>query len=317
MRIAVVGAGGVGGGFGAALASAGADVAFIARGAHLAAMKSAGLKVGGGRGETHLVPTRATDDPAEIGAVDIVLFCVKLWDVERTGERIKPLIGPGTAVIPLQNGIDAAERLIPILGENAVMGGVAQISAAIIAPGVIQQVGTFMRMIFGELDGRRSKRGEDFLALCGKAGFDATLSEQILTEIWMKFILLAGNAGIMALARQPIGKLRDDPDLRPIFLAAWREAIDVGRARGVALPADALERIEDFNGASAARHEGLDGARPRPRQPAGAALAQRQGRRTRPRARHPDADAQHDPCDAEAVCDGDGGVSGSRRIVTS
>jgi 2-dehydropantoate 2-reductase len=246
MRIAVIGAGGVGGGFGAALAQAGADVTFLARGAHLAAMKSAGLKVNGPRGDVHLTPTRATDDPAGIGQVDIVLFCVKLWDVESAGERIRPLIGTETAVIPLQNGIDAAERLIPILGKNAVMGGVAQISASITAPGVITQVGTFMRMIFGELDGRRSQRAEDFLALCLKAGFDATLSEQILTDLWMKFILLASNAGIMALARQPIGKLRDDPDLRPIFLAAWQEVIDVGRAKGVALPADALEKILDF-----------------------------------------------------------------------
>ena len=112
MRIAVVGAGGVGGGFGAALAKAGADVTFLARGAHLAAMKSTGLKVGGGRGDTHLVPTQATDDPAEIGKVDIVLFCVKLWDVESAGAHIKPLIGANTAVIPLQNGIDAPERLV-------------------------------------------------------------------------------------------------------------------------------------------------------------------------------------------------------------
>src|ERR1700754_2835185 len=208
MRIAVVGAGGVGGGFGAALAKAGADVTFIARGAHLAAMKSAGLKVLGPRGDTHLVPTRATDNPAEVGAVDVVLFCVKLWDVESAGEAIKPLVGPDTAVIPLQNGIDAAERLIPILGSRAVMGGVAQISASITAPGVIQQVGTFMRMIFGEFDGTRSKRAEEFLALCLKAGFDATLSEQILTDLWMKFILLASNASMMAATRQTIRKLR-------------------------------------------------------------------------------------------------------------
>ncbi len=246
MRIAVVGAGGVGGGFGVALAKAGADVTFIARGAHLAAMKSQGLKVQGGRGETHLVPTHATDNPAEIGTVDVVLFCVKLWDVESAGRQIKPLIGTDTAVIPLQNGIDAAERLIPILGRDAVMGGVAQISASIVAPGLIQQVGTFMRMIFGEFDGKRRKRGEDFLALCLKAGFDATLSEQILTELWMKFVLLAGNASFTALARQPIGKLRDDPDLRPIMIASYQETIDVGRASGVALPADALEKILDF-----------------------------------------------------------------------
>jgi len=246
MRIAVVGAGGVGGGFGAALAKAGADVTFLARGAHLAAMKSVGLKVQSPRGDTHLVPTQATDDPAAIGPVDIVLFCVKLWDVESAGEKIKPLVGAGTAVIPLQNGVDAHERLIPILGKNAVMGGVAQISASIVAPGVIAQVGTFMRMVFGELDGRRSQRGEDFLALCLKAGFEATLSEQILTDLWMKFILLASNAGMMALSRQPIGALRDDPDLRPIFVAAYQETIDVGRARGVALPADALERIVEL-----------------------------------------------------------------------
>jgi len=243
MRIAVVGAGGVGGGFGVALAKAGADVTFIARGAHLAAMKSHGLKVQGGRGESHLVPTQATDNPADIGKVDFVLFCVKQWDVESAGHHIKPLIGPNTAVIPLQNGVDAAERLIPILGANAVMGGVAQISASIIGPGLVNQVGTFMRMIFGELDGKRSKRGEELLAFCLKAGFDATLSEAILTDLWMKFILLASNASIMALARQPIGKMRDDPEMRPIFTAAYQEAFDVGRARGVALPADAVETI--------------------------------------------------------------------------
>jgi 2-dehydropantoate 2-reductase len=245
MRIAVVGAGGVGGGFGAALAKAGADVSFIARGAHLAAMKSAGLKVLGPRGDIHVTPTQATENPAEVGPVDIVLFCVKLWDVESAGERIKPLLGKDTAVIPLQNGIDAHDRLIPILGAGAVMCGVAQISASITAPGIITQVGTFMRMVFGELDGRKSKRGEDFLALCTKAGFEGVLSENILTDLWMKFILLASNAGMMSLARQPIGALRDDPDMLPIFRAAYREVADVGRATGVALPADAVERILD------------------------------------------------------------------------
>ena len=247
MRIAVVGAGGVGGAFGAALAKAGGDVTFIARGAHLAAMKSSGLKVESPRGDIHLQPTQATDDPAAVGPVDIVLFCVKLWDVESAGRHIKPLVGANTAVIPLQNGIDAPERLVPILGKQAVMGGVAQISASIVAPGVIRQVGTFMRMIFGELDGSRSPRGEALLALCRKAGFDATLSEQILTELWMKFILLATNASVMALARQPIGKLRDDPDMKPQFVAAYREVIDVGRARGVALPADVLDKMLAFN----------------------------------------------------------------------
>ena len=248
MRIAVVGAGGVGGGFGAALAKAGADVTFVARGAHLATMKREGLRIEGGRGETHIVPTQATDDPAEVGHVDVVLFCVKLWDVESAGKHIKPLVGPGTAVIPLQNGIDAADRLIPILGAKAVMGGVAQISASIIQPGVIRQVGTFMRMIFGELDGSRSKRAEEFLTLCLKAGFDATLSDQIVTELWMKFIPLATNASITAATRLPIGKLRDDPDVRAVFLAAITEVIEVGRAKGISLPADALGRTLDFIG---------------------------------------------------------------------
>jgi len=247
MRIAVVGAGGVGGAFGAALAKAGADVTFIARGAHLAAMKSKGLRNEGGRGETHLVPTQATDDPAAVGPVDFVLFCVKLWDVESAGQHIKPLVGPDTAVIPLQNGIDAPERLVPILGKQAVMGGVAQISASIVGPGVIRQVGTFMRMLFGELDGSTSKRGEALLALCQKAGFDVVLSNQIVTELWMKFILLATNASVMAVARQPIGKLRDDPDMRRQFVAAYQEVVDVGTARGVKLPADAVDKMLAFN----------------------------------------------------------------------
>src|ERR1700756_3648333 len=248
MRIAVIGAGGVGGGFGAALAKAGADVTFVARGRHLDAMLTRGLVVRGGRGETHIVPTRATDEPAKIGKVDVVLFCVKLWDVESAGAQIKPLIGADPALIPLQNGIDAADRLIPILGVAAVMGGVAQISASITEPGVITQVGTFMRMIFGELDGRRTKRGEEFLALCQKAVFDATLREAITTELWMKFILLATNASITAATRQPVGRLRDDPDIRPVIVAAFKEVIEVGRASGVTLPADALDRILDFIG---------------------------------------------------------------------
>ena len=247
MRIAVIGAGGVGGGFGAALAKAGADVTFIARGAHLAAMKSTGLRIEGGRGETHLVPTQATDDPKAVGPVDYVLFCVKLWDVESAGEHIKPLVGPNTAVIPLQNGIDAPERLLPILGPQAVMGGVAQISASIVEPGVVRQVGTFMRLLFGELDGSPSQRGEELYAMCKRAGFDATLSDQIVTELWMKFILLATNASVVAVARQPIGKLRDDPDMKPQFIAAYNEVIAVGRARGVQLPADALDKMLAFN----------------------------------------------------------------------
>src|SRR4030088_285692 len=244
MRIAVVGAGGVGGGFGAALAKAGADVTFIARGAHLKAMKSVGLKVQGGRGETHVVPTHATDDPKSIGVVDVVLFCVKLWDVESAGAAIKSLIGPNTAVIPLQNGIDAAERLIPILGSDAVMGGVAQISATIDQPGVIRQTGTFMKIVFGELDGRMSERGAAFQSMCRKAGFDVALTDAIQTALWEKFVLLAANSSVASLIRLPFGKLREDADVMALFSASFAEVISVARALGVKLPADMQARME-------------------------------------------------------------------------
>jgi 2-dehydropantoate 2-reductase len=246
MRIAVIGAGGVGGAFGAALAKAGADVTFVARGAHLAAMQRNGLRVEGGRGETVISPVQATDDPATIGPVDFVMFCVKLWDVESAGARIRPLIGPATAVIPFQNGIDAAERLIPILGAPAVMGGVAQISATIVEPGVIRQTGTFMRLVFGELAGGRSERGEAFLAQCRQAGFDATHSDRIVTELWLKFIILATNSGFTAASRAPLGKLREDADIMRLFEAATDEVIALARARGVPLPDDARDRALAF-----------------------------------------------------------------------
>jgi 2-dehydropantoate 2-reductase len=246
MRVAVIGAGGVGGAFGAALARAGADVTFVARGAHLAAIRRSGLRIEGGRGETTVNPARATDDPATIGPVDFVLFCVKLWDVESAGAQIRSIVGPTTAVIPLQNGIDAPERLIPILGRGAVMGGVAQISATIAEPGLIRQTGDFMRLVFGELEGGKSARGETFLALCKQAGFDATHSDQIMTELWVKFILLTTNSALTAATRSPIGKLRDDPDIAPLFAMAAAEVAAVGRARGVKLADDAAEKAVAF-----------------------------------------------------------------------
>jgi 2-dehydropantoate 2-reductase len=238
MRIAVIGAGGVGGPFGAALAKAGGDVTFVARGAHLAAMRARGLSVLGPRGDIHLSSVQATDEPADIGPVDFVLFCVKLWDVEGAGAAIRPLVGADTAVIPLQNGIDASERLIPILGKDAVMGGVAQISGTIAEPGVIHQTGTFMRLAFGELDGRGGLRGAAFHSLCQGAGFDSVNSNHILTALWEKFVLLATNSSVVALTRLPFGKLRDDPEVFALFERAVAEVAGVGRARGVDLPTD-------------------------------------------------------------------------------
>jgi 2-dehydropantoate 2-reductase len=250
MRIAVIGAGAVGGAFGVALAHAGSDVTFVARGAHLAAMLSRGLTVLSPRGDLNLSPVKATDTPARIGAVDFVLFCVKLWDVESAGAAIRPIVGPTTAVIPLQNGIDASERLIPILGKEAVMGGVAQISASIAEPGVIRQTGTFMRLVFGELDGRPSARGAAFQALCEAAKFEAVHSNSILTALWEKFILLATNSSVVALTRLPFGKLRDDPEVFALFEKGVAEVAAVGRARGIALPPElevkALQATRNF-----------------------------------------------------------------------
>ena len=192
------------------------------------------------------MPTQATDDPAQIGPVDIVLFCVKLWDVESAGETIKPLIGPGTAVIPLQNGIDAARAADPDPGGRR-RDGRRGADLGLDHRARRDHAGRHLHAHdLRRARRQRSRRAEDFLALCLQAGFDASLSEPIMTDLWMKFILLAANAGITALARQPMGPLRDDPDIRPVFVAACQETIAVGRAKGVALPADALNRILEF-----------------------------------------------------------------------
>src|SRR5712692_9454955 len=211
MRIAVIGAGGIGAIYGAALATAGNEVIFVARGAHLAAMRQNGLRIEGDRGETLVRPAQATDDITGIGPVDYVLLCVKLWDVESAGERIRPIVGPETAVVPLQNGVDAAERLIPILGRDAVMGGTAFVTGAIVAPGVVRQTGTYQQMTFGELDGQASPRGERLRDLCAAAGFEGILSPDIRVPLWEKFIGLVPLSGLNAVTRLPLGKWRDDP----------------------------------------------------------------------------------------------------------
>jgi 2-dehydropantoate 2-reductase len=242
MRIAVIGTGGIGGPYGASLAKAGADVIFVARGAHLAAIREKGLRIEGDRGETHIRPAQATDDIAGIGTVDFVLFCVKLWDVEGVGRQLRTIVGPRTTVVALQNGIDAAERLIPILGEQAVMGGVAFVTGTITAPGVVRQTGSYQRMTFGELDGRLSERGERLRDLCETAGFEGVLSPDIKVPIWEKFILLVPLSGLHALTRVPLGTWRDDPDLLSLYEASLRETVAVGRAEGVRLPPDSVDR---------------------------------------------------------------------------
>jgi 2-dehydropantoate 2-reductase len=241
MRVAVVGAGGIGAPLGASLALAGENVTFIARGPHLAAMRANGLKIEGDRGESLIRPVRATDDPATIGPVDLVLFCVKLWDVESAGEQIRPLTGPDTAIIPLQNGVDASERLIPIVGAAHVLGGVAVVTGSIIAPGVIRQSGQHHRIVFGELDGRITRRCEAIRDACEAAGINAELSGDIQRARWEKFIVLVAASGVCAVSRLPIGPLRDDPDIVPLFDEAMKEVVAVGAACGVQLPQNVLD----------------------------------------------------------------------------
>jgi 2-dehydropantoate 2-reductase len=243
MRIAVIGAGGIGAIYGAALAKSGADVTFIARGAHLRAMQQEGLRVEGDRGETHILPTQATDDPAAIGVVDYVLSCVKLWDVESAAEHIRPIVGAQTAVVPLQNGIDAHERMMPILGQGRVMGGTAFVTGAIVAPGVVRQTGTYFQISFGEPQGGISRRGERLRDLCAAAGLEVNLSPDIRVPLWEKFLLLVPLSGVNALTRAPLGLYRADPDLWALFEAALRETLALGRAEGVNLPPDSAERI--------------------------------------------------------------------------
>ena len=242
MRIAVIGTGGIGGPYGASLAKAGADVTFVARGAHLAALRENGLRVEGDRGETHIRPAQATDDIAGIGTVDFVLSCVKLWDVEQAAEQIRPIVGPHTAVIPLQNGIDAAERMIRILGSEPVMGGMAFVTGTIVAPGVVRQTGTYQQMTFGELDGRVSERGQRLRDLCEAAGFEGVLSSDIMVPVWQKFLLLVPLSGLNALTRLPLGKWREDADLVDLYEAALHETVAVGLAEGVRLPPDSVDK---------------------------------------------------------------------------
>ena len=241
MRVAVVGTGGIGGPYGASLAKSGVDVTFVARGAHVAAIRENGLRVEGDRGETHIRPAQATDDIACIGVVDFVLLCVKLWDVESAGQQLHAVVGEGTAVVPLQNGVDAAKRLIPILGVEAVMGGVAFVTGTITAPGIIRQTGTYQRMTFGELDGRLSQRGERLRDLCEAAGFEGVLSPDITVQIWEKFLLMVPAAGLNALTRVPLGVWRQDPDLVALYEASLRETVAVGLAEGVQLAPDSID----------------------------------------------------------------------------
>jgi 2-dehydropantoate 2-reductase len=244
MRIAVMAAGAVGGYFGARLAAAGHEVHFIARGAHLEAIRNNGLKVESTLGNLHLKDAKVTDDPKSVGPVDIVLFAVKLWDTEKAGQQARPLVGPNTRVITLQNGIDSVERLAPILGADHLVGGATYLATVISSPGVISHTSQFARIRCGRLDGRPDAVLAVYVEQMKAANIDITLSDQMLVETWKKFVLLSGTSGITASTRQPLGPIRDDPDMRAFFFKLMGEAMAVGNASGVALPADFPHELE-------------------------------------------------------------------------
>jgi 2-dehydropantoate 2-reductase len=240
MRIAIIGAGGLGGYFGARLCRGGAEVHFVARGRHLEAMRKGGLHIAGPE-PLHVARVNATDDARSIGAVDLVMLCVKLWDTEAALAQARPLFGAQTTVISFQNGVLKDQALRAAFGDAAVMGGVGYVATTIESPGVIRQTGPMQRLLFGEFDGTRSARGEAFLADCLAGGIQAELSPDILREIWQKFVFLAGLSGTTTTMRRPIGPIRELPQTRAFLLDVMREVVAVGRAHGVRLPENYAE----------------------------------------------------------------------------
>ena len=205
MRFVILGAGGVGGYFGARLAAAGNDVAFVARGAHGEAMARQGLRVRSALGDLHIAAPAVFADPAEAGPCDVLLLCVKTQDLAPLAETLRPHLSHHTAVVPLQNGVEAEDMLREALGPRFVMGGVAYIFAHIAEPGVIQHVGEIARLAFGELDGQGTARQEALLAACTAAGIGAEATDRIDDRIWRKFALLAPLAATTCLGRCPVG----------------------------------------------------------------------------------------------------------------
>lgn len=238
MRIAIMGSGGLGGYFGARLVQGGAaEVHFVARGQHLEAMRRDGLRIAGPE-PLHVARVNATDNPREIGVVDVVMFCVKLWDTESAIEQIRPMVGPATAIVSFQNGVLKDQYLRAAFDARQVMGGVGYVATAIESPGVIRQTGPMQRLLFGEFDGSRSARGEALLAACLAGGIKAELSTDIVREIWQKYVFLVALSGTTTTIRKPIGPIRSNPQTRAFLFDVMQEVIAVGRAHGVALPDD-------------------------------------------------------------------------------
>ena len=250
MKIAVMGAGAIGCYFGARLAAAGEDVHFIARGAHLAAMQARGLQIYSPHGDLQLERVQATNDAASIGPVDLVLFCLKLWDTDSGAALIKPLLRPDTGVYSFQNGIYAETRLAELLGGEHIIGGYAATPASIVEPGVIRQFGQWCTLGFGEMNNRRTPRVEALLAACQRAGIDALIEPDIEAALWSKFIFIATHSGATSFCRATEGPIRSDPWGRQFLIGLAREGTAVARAKGIAIGEDyadyVLKRIDEM-----------------------------------------------------------------------
>jgi 2-dehydropantoate 2-reductase len=251
MKVAVVGAGGVGGYFGGRLAIAGNEVGMVARGPHRAAIETGGLRVRSVRGDfTATVPAR--EDPAALGPCDVVLFCVKSYDTEEAAARLRPLLQPDTAIVSLQNGVDNEEKIAAAVGSQHVVGGAAFIFSTIVEPGVVAHTGGPARMIFGELDGARSTRVERLLAACRAAGIDADAVPDIRVALWTKFAFICATAGMTAAARLPLGRIRDCAESWAMFRRLVEEVVAVARAEGVPLSEAVVDEQIAFASALAA-----------------------------------------------------------------
>ncbi len=243
MRIAVVGAGGIGGYYGALLLATGHDVTFLARGAHLAAMREQGLRVESVAAEPVTLQVRATDRPADVGRVDLVLFTVKSYDTQTAAAMVPPLLGEETAVLTLQNGVDNVDVLAAAIERRHVLGGVCYIYSAVAAPGVIRHTGGPGRVIFGELDGQVSSRAQAILHAFRATRVPVELSQQILVAMWEKYVFIAAHGGMTALTRLPIGPILATPETRELYFEAIEEVASVGRAHGIPIPEGQRERV--------------------------------------------------------------------------
>lgn len=239
MRIAVFGVGGVGGYFGGRLAQAGEEVFFIARGAHLQAMQARGLRVESLQGDFNVSPVQATADAGEVGNVDVVLVGVKTWQVEAAAPAMRPLVGPDTCVVPLQNGLEAATQISAVLGAEHVIGGTCRIYSLISAPGCIRHMGLEPTIIIGELDGRQRQRTERLRLTLAQAGITARIAPNIQAELWEKFLLLRWGV-VGAVTRAPAGVMRHLAEARQMVVQACQEVIEVARAYDIALPDDII-----------------------------------------------------------------------------